>query len=261
MTTISTTSLWPRLRREAAEQQKQEPLLASFLQASIIGHKKFSDALGYVLSTKWAEPSLSAVQIWELFSVAHAKNPRLAEYGLKDLAAIMQRDPAVRSAAQAFLYLKGFHALQAYRVANILWRHKRHALAYHLQSRISEVLSVDIHPAATIGYGVMMDHATGVVIGETSVIGNNVSMLHGVTLGGTGKETGDRHPKIGDGVLLGTDCHVLGNIKIGIGAKIAAGSVVLEDVPAHVTVAGVPAKVLCRAVGVPGKTMNQKLKE
>jgi serine O-acetyltransferase len=255
----SIASLWPRLRREAASQQKKEPLLASYLHASIIGHKKFSDALGYVLANKLAEPSLGAVQIWELFSHAHRDNPVLAVCALKDLAAILQRDPAVRTATQAFLYLKGFHALQAYRVGHVLWTTGRHALAYHLQSRISEALGVDIHPAAVIGSGVMMDHATGVVIGETAVVGNDVSMLHGVTLGGTGKETGDRHPKIGNGVLLGTDCHVLGNIKIGAGAKIAAGSVVLEDVAPHITVAGVPAKPVCRSVGVPGKTMNQTI--
>ena len=253
-------ALWPRLQREAKAQQKAEPVLASFLHASIVGHKKFSDALSYVLANKLAEPNLGAVQFWEMFSQAHANDRNLARAALRDLAAILERDPAIRTASQGFLYLKGFHALQAYRVAHVLWEQKRKALAYHLQSRIAEVLSIDIHPAAKIGHGVMMDHATGIVIGETAVVGNNVSMLHGVTLGGTGKETGDRHPKIGDGVLLGTGSHVLGNIKIGTGAKVAAGSVVLEDVPAHTTVAGVPAKIIGKSQGVPGKNMNQNLK-
>ena len=254
-------TLWPRLQREAKAQQKKAPLLASFLHASITGHKKFSDALSYVLANKLAEPNLGAVPLWELFSQAHASDSTLERYALLDLAAVLERDPAVRSASQAFLYLKGFHALQAYRVAHVLWLQKREALAYHLQNRIAEVISVDIHPAAKIGHGVMMDHATGIVIGETAVVGNNVSMLHGITLGGTGKETGDRHPKIGDGVLLGTGCHVLGNIKIGAGAKVAAGSVVLEDVPANTTVAGVPAKIIGKCQGVPGKSMDQKIGE
>ena len=163
---------------------KGRALLASFLHASIVGHKKFSDALSYALANKLAEPSLSAVQLWELFSQAHANDRGLTRCALLDLAAVLERDPAVRTASQAFLYLKGFHALQAYRVAHILWRDKREALAYHLQNRIAEVLAVDIHPAAKMGHGIMLDHATGVVIGETTVVGNNVSMLHGVTLGG-----------------------------------------------------------------------------
>ncbi|MGB9152403.1 MAG: serine O-acetyltransferase [Alphaproteobacteria bacterium] len=251
--------LWPRLQREAAAQKKQEPLLAGFLHASILGHAKFSDALGYVLANKLAAPDLGALELWGLFTQAYKSDRNLIRYALLDLAAILDRDPAARTAALAFLYLKGFHGLQAYRVAHYLWHQKREALAYHLQNRVAEVISVDIHPAAKIGHGVMLDHATGIVIGETTVVGNNVSMLHGVTLGGTGKQSGDRHPKIGDCVLLGTGCHVLGNIKIGKGAKVAAGSVVLENVPAHTTVAGVPAKIIGKAVGVPGKDMNQCL--
>lgn len=251
--------LWPRLQREAKTQKKQEPLLAGLLHASILGHENFSDALGYVLANKLAGPDLGALDLWGLFSQAYKKDKSLVKYALLDLAAILDRDPAVRTAAQAFLYLKGFHGLQAYRVAHFLWQQKRESLAYHLQNRAAEVITVDIHPAAKIGHGVMLDHATGIVIGETTVVGNNVSMLHGITLGGTGKETGDRHPKIGDCVLLGTGCHVLGNIKIGKGAKVAAGSVVLEDVPAHTTVAGVPARIIGKALGLPGKDMNQCL--
>jgi serine O-acetyltransferase len=253
------SALWARLQQESEIQKKQEPLLVSFLYASVTAHKTFSDSLGYVLAHKLADPNLGAVPLWRLFSEIYAENKSLSSDALLDLAAILERDPAVHSALQAFLYFKGFHALQAYRIAHVLWQQKRHSLAYHLQNRIAEVISVDIHPAAKIGHGIMMDHATGVVIGETTVIGNNVSMLHGVTLGGTGKETGDRHPKIGDGVLLGTGCRVLGNITLGVGAKVAAGSVVLEDVPAHTTVAGVPAKIIGKCQGVPGKNMNQKI--
>ncbi len=256
---IKTSSLWPRLQQEAQLQKKQEPLLASFLHASITAHKTFSESLGYVLAHKLADPNLGSVPLWRLFSEIYTEHKSLSRDALLDLAAILERDPAVRTASQAFLYFKGFHALQAYRIAHVLWQQKREGLAYHLQNRIAEVISVDIHPAAKIGHGIMMDHATGVVIGETTVIGDNVSMLHGVTLGGTGKESGDRHPKIGNGVLLGTGCRVLGNITLGAGAKVAAGSVVLEDVPAHTTVAGVPAKIIGKCHGVPGKTMNQKI--
>lgn len=249
--------LWPRLQREAKAQKKQEPLLAGFLHASILGHENFSDALGYVLANKLGGPDLGAVELWGLFAQIYKQDRSLEHHALLDLAAILDRDPAARTAAQAFLYLKGFHGLQAHRLAHFLWHQKREALAYHLQSRSTEAIAVDIHPAAKIGHGVMLDHATGIVIGETTVVGNNVSMLHGITLGGTGKESGDRHPKIGDCVLLGTGCHVLGNIKIGTGAKVAAGSVVLEDVPPHTTVAGVPARIIGKVKGLPGKDMNQ----
>jgi serine O-acetyltransferase len=257
----SIDTLWPRLQREAKAQQQLEPLLASFLQTSIIRHENFTDALGYVLANKFAESDLNAVRLWSLFSQAYVGTAALEHAALLDLAAVLDRDPAAKTVSQAFLYLKGYQALQAYRIAHVLWRQKREALAYHLQNRIAEIMAVDIHPAAKIGVGVMIDHATGVVIGETAVVGNHVSMLHGVTLGGTGKETGDRHPKIGDGVLLGTNCHILGNIKLGEGAKVAAGSVVLEDVPAHTTVAGVPAKVVGHCHGIPGEDMNQCLED
>jgi len=181
------TVLWLQLKREAKGEQKKERLLASFLHASITAHKNFSDALGYVLASKLAGPHLSVAQLTELIADAHRHDKSLANKALLDLAAILERDPAVHTALQGFLYLKGFHALQAYRVAHYLWKTRRHSLAYYLQSRISEITSVDIHPAAKIGYGVMMDHATGVVIGETTGLGNNVSMLHGVTLGAPGK--------------------------------------------------------------------------
>ena len=164
----------------------------------------------------------------------------------RDLSAVQERDPAARSMIVPFLYFKGFHALQAHRAAHWFWLQGRTALALYLQSQVSEVFNVDIHPAARIGKGILMDHGTGVVIGETAVIGDDVSLLHEVTLGGTGKESGDRHPKVGRGVMIGAGAKILGNITIGEGSKIAAGSVVLSDVPAHSTVAGIPAKVVGR---------------
>jgi serine O-acetyltransferase len=178
----------------------------------------------------------------------------------RDLTAVVERDPAARGTAQPFLYYKGFHALEAYRVAHWLWSNGRNALALHLQNRISEVFAVDIHPAARIGKGILIDHATSVIIGETAVVGDDVSMLHEVTLGGTGKESGDRHPKVGNGVLIGAGAKILGNIIIGEGSKIAAGSVVLKEVPPHSTVAGIPARVVGKLMSViPSHVMDQNV--
>jgi serine O-acetyltransferase len=176
----------------------------------------------------------------------------------KDIEAVTRRDPASRGISEPFLHYKGFHALESYRVSHWLWIQRREALACYMQNRISEVFSVDIHPAARIGKGIFIDHATGVVIGETSVVDDDVSLLHEVTLGGTGKTTGDRHPKIGRGVLIGAGAKILGNVKVGEGSKVAAGSVVLTDVPPHTTVAGVPAVVIGRpAVEQPSLEMDQ----
>jgi serine O-acetyltransferase len=163
---------------------------------------------------------------------------------VQDLRAVRERDPACRSYLQPFLYFKGFVALEASRVAHSLWKQGREILAFHLQNRISEILQVDIHPAACLGLGLFLDHATGIVIGETTVIGDRVSILQSVTLGGNGKERGNRHPKIGRGVLISVGAKILGNIRVGEEARIAAGSVVLNDVPAHTTVAGVPARIV-----------------
>jgi serine O-acetyltransferase len=172
------------------------------------------------------------------------------------------RDPAARGYAQPFLYYKGFHALQAYRVAHWLWGHKRHGLAAHLQNRISEAFGVDVHPAARIGSGILIDHGTSVVIGETAVVEDNVSLLHEVTLGGTGKESGDRHPKVRRGALIGAGAKILGNVEIGMGAKVAACSVVLKDVPPHTTVAGIPARVVGRCtVAEPALEMDATFPE
>jgi len=189
-------------------------------------------------------------------------DPSIAEAIRADLQAVVTRDPACRGYSVPLLYFKGFHALQSYRVGHHFWTTDRNALALYLQSRISEVFAVDIHPGARIGKGILFDHATSVVIGETSVIEDDFSMLHEVTLGGTGKEGGDRHPKIRRGVMIGAGAKVLGNIVIGEGAKIGAGSVVLEAVPPHCTVAGVPAKLVgYPSAALPALEMDQTIEQ
>ncbi len=237
-----------------------EPMLASYLHASVLNHRTLEDSLSYLLAGRLASAYFSAMSFREIIDDAFCASAEIQEAIRCDLTAIVDRDPAARGVAQPFLHYKGFHALQAYRVAHWLWQHERHALAFFCQNRISEVFGIDIHPAARIGKGILIDHGTGVVIGETAVVGDNVSMLHEVTLGGTGKETGDRHPKVGHGVLLGAGAKVLGNVRIGDGAKIGAGSVVLNDVPPHTTVAGVPAKIVGRPrTEAPALSMDQHI--
>lgn len=237
---------WQALREEITTLVREEPILASYLHATVINHRTLEDSLSYLLAGKLASPDLPAMSMREVIADALEASPEIREAIRRDLAAAVDRDPAAHGVANPFLNHKGFHALQAYRVSHWYWREGRRALALYLQSRISEVFSVDIHPAAVLGSGVFIDHATGVVIGETAVVGDNVSMLQGVTLGGTGKETGDRHPKIGSGVLLSAGATVLGNIRIGACSKVGAGSVVLQDVPPRSTVVGVPARVVGR---------------
>ncbi|PWE17479.1 serine O-acetyltransferase [Marinicauda salina] len=253
-------AIWGRLRMEAASAAAEEPVLASFLNAAILRHDRFTDALAQRLAAKIADPQLDAILVHDVVLDALKSDPEIAERAAADMMAIDERDPACRSLLQPFLYYKGYHAIESYRIAHWLWEQGRETLAFHLQSRISERFGVDIHPAARIGKGIMVDHATAVVIGETAVVGDNVSLLHEVTLGGTGSEAGRRHPTIGNGVLIGAGAKVLGDITVGEEARIAAGSVVLKSVPAHCTVAGVPA----RAVGEcaePARTMDQTLTE
>jgi len=252
---------WPRLRAEAAATAAQEPILASFLHATILNHDTLSSALSYMLGSRLAGGDMNAMQTRGICEEALAGSPGFLPAVERDLAAVRDRDAACHSLLQPFLYFKGFHALQAYRVAHWLWASDRHVLAYHLQSLISERFDVDIHPAADIGSGVMIDHATGVVIGETAVVGDDCSLLHEVTLGGTGVRGCIRHPKIGRGVLIGAGAKVLGDITVGDEAKIAAGSVVLKPVPAHCTVAGVPAVPVGGPCAEPAKRMNQTLED
>lgn len=253
-------AIWSLIRDEVTQQIENEPILASFLYATILNHTLLEDALSYHLSTLLSGPSLSAMLLREIMDATFAEAPQIGAAVRADLEAVRRRDPASHGYSVPFLYFKGFHALQAHRIGHKLWSNGRTTLAVHLQSRISAVFGVDIHPAARIGKGILIDHGTGVVIGETAVVDDNVSMLHEVTLGGTGKGTGDRHPKIRHGVLIGAGAKVLGNIEVGECAKIGAGSVVLKPVPAHSTVAGVPAKVIGHSlVGEPSLDMDQNL--
>lgn len=242
--------VWDRILEETREQAAQESALASYLHATVLNHDTLEGALSYHLANKLANPAISALQIREIIEEAMQKNCGISKAVRADILAIFDRDSACESYAIPFLYFKGFHALQAYRVANCLWNHGRTSLALFLQSHISIVFGVDIHPAANIGKGIMLDHATGIVIGETAVVEDDVSIMQNVTLGGTGKEGGDRHPKIRRGVLVSAGVKILGNIEVGEGAKVGAGSVVLDHVAPHTTVVGVPA----RAVGVPGSS-------
>lgn len=254
--------VWAQLRVEAAQASAEEPLLASYLHASILHHDRIEDALSYQLAQKLGHGHLPALQLREVIREAYLDDPQLAVQAARDMRVVRERDPACRTYLQPFLYFKGYGGLQSYRIAHWLWGQERHILAYHLQSRVSELFAVDIHPAAKIGAGVFIDHAHGIVIGETAVVEDDVSMLHSVTLGGTGKAGGDRHPKIRRGVMIGAGAKVLGDIEIGEDARIAAGSVVLENVAPRCTVAGVPAKPIggpcCEGVK-PAELMDQRI--
>jgi len=237
---------WGHIQAEARREAEREPLLVSFLVGSVLRHRDLESALSVILANKLQTSDLPAILLRDLIQEALAGDESIRASIRADLLAARTRDPAARGYAQPFLYYKGFHALQSHRVAHWLWGQGRSALAAHLQNRISEAFGVDVHPAARIGSGVLIDHGTSVVIGETAVVEDNVSLLHEVTLGGTGKEMGDRHPKVRRGVLIGAGAKILGNIEIGTGAKVGAGSVVLRDVPPHTTVAGIPARVVGR---------------
>jgi serine O-acetyltransferase len=252
--------VWAALRNEAHHIARVEPSLASIVNAVILRHDHLSDALSYQLARKLGDQELRAMSLREIADEAYAADPGIVDQAEADLRATFERDPACKGYVQPMLYFKGFLALQSHRVSHWLWGQGRETLAFYLQSRVSELFQVDIHPAAAIGKGAFFDHGTGIVIGETAVVGDDVSMLHGVTLGGTGAERGDRHPKVGNGVLLGAGAKVLGNITIGDHAKVASGSVVLKSVPAHCTAAGVPARLInCPTCDEPAKTMDQTL--
>lgn len=250
--------VWQKLRFDARWQADQEPALSSYLSATVLNHETFAEALCYQLAQKAGGPDMSALAIREICEEAYKTDPAIVAAAERDLQAVLERDPATRSTLQPFLFFKGFLSLQTHRVAHWLWGQGRETLSFFLQSRMSELYGVDIHPAAPIGSGVFIDHATGIVIGETARVGDDVSMLHGVTLGGTGKVYTDRHPKIGRGVLLGAGSKVLGNITVGDEARVGSGSVVLSDVPPRCSVAGIPAKPVGGACMKPAQTMDQK---
>jgi len=252
--------VWAALRNEAYAAAKKESALASLLAAVILNHDSLGDALSYQLARKLGDQELRAMSLRDTVEEAYEASPSIVDMAEADLRAVFERDPACKGYVQPFLFFKGFLALQTHRVAHWLYGEGRDTLAFYLQSRSSELFQVDINPATRIGRGVFVDHGTGIVIGETAVIGDDVSMLQGVTLGGTGAERGDRHPKIGKGVLLGAGAKVLGNITIGDYAKIASGSVVLKPVPSGCTAAGVPARLVnCPTCEEPAKSMDHTL--
>lgn len=256
---LTTSTLWARMKAEAASAADAEPILASFLNATLLNHETLADALSYRLAQKLSDHEMNAMQWREVAGAAYASDPSIVDAGNADILAYYERDPACVSLSQPFLYFKGFHAIQSQRVAHWLHRQGRESLSLYLQSRMSELFSIDIHPAAVLGKGLFVDHGHGIVIGETARVGDNVSMLHQVTLGGTGKANEDRHPKIEDNVLIGAGAKVLGNIIVGRSAKVAAGSVVLEAVEQGCTVAGVPAKPVGKCAGNPSQDMDQKI--
>lgn len=236
--------VWSRIRDEAQAAIEDEPLLGGMMQLSVLHHDTLERALSYRISVKLASGEMSEQILREIADEAITADPAIGQAARADLVATQERDPACERFLEPLLYFKGFQALQSHRVAHWLWAEGRRDMAQFLQARVSEVFGVDIHPAAVMGRGIMIDHAHSIVIGETARVGNNVSMLHSVTLGGTGKEDGDRHPKIADGVLIGAGAKVLGNIHVGQCSRIAAGSVVLQDVEPRKTVAGIPARVV-----------------
>jgi len=239
--------VWDRIRAEAEEIVENEPILGGLVHSGILHHRNLERSLAYRMSLKLASGEMTDQILREIVDEAYREDPSLGQAARADIVAVFERDPACHRFIQPVLFFKGFQGIQAYRVAHWLWQHDRRELAYFMQMRVSEVFGMDIHPNAKIGQGIMIDHAHSIVIGETAVVGDNVSMLHSVTLGGTGKEDGDRHPKIENGVLIGAGAKVLGNIRIGYCTRIAAGSVVLMDVPPCKTVAGVPARIVGEA--------------
>ena len=252
--------LWPLMRQEAERKAQEEPILGSYFHATILNHATLGDALSFRLASKLDNPMLPTMLIRDVIGEAMDSDDSLLSSAEIDILATYTRDPACDDLSTPFLFHKGFHALQAHRVAHWLWVQGRRTLAQFFQNQISVTLGVDIHPAARIGSGIMFDHATGIVVGETAVIEDDVSMLHSVTLGGTGKTSGDRHPKIRRGVLLSAGCKVIGNIEIGTNAKVGAGSVVLSNVPPNVTVAGVPAQIVAHGHNrVPAHEMDQSI--
>ena len=250
--------VWARIRREAEAVVRQEPELASFVYSSVLHHDRLEDVVVHRIAQRLDHPDVSGELIRQAYGDALDHTREIGDAFRADIVATYDRDPATNRFMEPVLYFKGFHAIQTHRLAHWLWHKGRKDFAYYLQSRASSVFQCDIHPAARIGRGIFLDHATGLVVGETATIEDDVSMLHDVTLGGTGSETGDRHPKIGRGVMIGAGAKILGNITVGHCARIAAGSVVVKAVPHNTTVAGVPARVIGEAgCPEPSRTMDQ----
>ena len=254
--------IWDAIRRAALALANEEPILGSLVHASVLNQSRFEDALNYILAQRLGGEDVPALLLRQVFDTITLGDVQIGMAARADLAAVCDRDPACNSPLEALLFFKGFHALQAYRLAHALLQQNRRALAFYLQGRMALIFGIDINPAARLGRGIMIDHGTGVVIGETAVVEDGVSMLQGVTLGGTGKEVGDRHPKIREGVMIGAGAGVFGNIEIGARAKIGAGSVVLKAVPARCTAAGVPARLVGACANQePAREMDQSFGE
>jgi serine O-acetyltransferase len=252
--------VWTRIRREAEAVARTEPELASFIYSSVLHHDTLETAVAHRIAERLDHADVSGELIRQAYADALEDSPAIGEAFRADIVATFDRDPATNRFIEPLLFFKGFHAIQTHRLANWLWNKARKDFAFYLQSRSSAVFQCDIHPAARIGRGIFLDHATGLVVGETAAIDDDVSLLHDVTLGGTGNEIGDRHPKIRHGVMIGAGAKILGNIEIGHCARIAAGSVVLKSVPNNKTVAGVPARVIGEAgCAEPSRTMDQML--
>ena len=257
---IDQRDVWGAMRAEASAAAAGEPVLASYFHNTVLRHKSLDDALAYQLASVLDHAALTATALQEVIAEALRDDPQISRCMRADICAWYDRDPACDQYLMPFLYFKGFHALQSHRVAHWLWDQGRHTLALYFQSRVSEQFAVDVHPAARFGCGIMIDHATGLVVGETTVVEDDVSILHSVTLGGSGSGGGDRHPKIGRGVMIGAGAKVLGPVRVNEGVRVAAGSLVLADVPAHSTVAGVPARqVGGKTAAAPAYTMDQTL--
>ncbi len=253
--------VWRQLREEAAAMVVAEPALSSFVYETVLNHERLEEAVVHRLGDRLGQDVVSGSLIRQTYAEALASEPEIGECFRVDMVAVLDRDPACTRLLEPVLYFKGFHALQTHRLANWLWRQGRVDFALYLQSRASEVFQADIHPAVPVGRGIFIDHATGLVVGSTAEIGDDVSILQDVTLGGTGKESGDRHPKIRSGVLIGAGAKILGNLEIGSCSRIAAGSVVLASVPPHTTVAGVPARIVGQAgCSEPARQMDQMLR-
>ena len=250
--------VWARIRREAEVVVRQEPELSSFIYSSVLHHDRLEQVVVHRIAERLDHPDVSGELIRQAYQDALDDTPSLGDIFRADIVATYDRDPATNRFIEPVLYYKGFHAIQTHRLAHWLWGKGRKDFAYYLQSRASAVFNCDIHPAARIGRGMFLDHASGLVVGETAAIDDDVSMLHDVTLGGTGNEAGDRHPKIGRGVMIGAGAKILGNIEVGNCARIASGSVVVKPVPHNKTVAGVPARVIGESgCAEPSRTMEQ----
>ncbi|ENS11714.1 serine O-acetyltransferase [Brucella abortus] len=252
--------IWHSIRAEAEEATRNDPVLGAFLYATILNQPSLEEAVMHRIAERLGHPDVSADILRQTFDTMLEANPEWSHVLRVDIQAVYDRDPAYSRFMDPVLYLKGVHAIQTHRLAHWLYKQGRKDFAYYLQSRSSSIFQTDIHPAARLGSGLFLDHATGLVVGETAVVEDNVSILHGVTLGGTGKSSGDRHPKIRQGVLIGAGAKILGNIQVGQCSKIAAGSVVLKSVPHNVTVAGVPARIIGETgCTEPSRVMDQML--